>query len=181
MTNDKLSCDSSTGDSQEKHMMAGELGSPAGFTEVMFRMHVLWHLMFQPRQISNNGMRSNDQWSHTVVTLLCLSFLPFSPSQLFFHLMNPMQHPHNAVLSGPEQAPLLVLIGIIVWNESEPPLCPSSYSFHGVTGWHRNSSEILQGAACWKCIPAQHRGFNPPTGLSSCWIRCVVFCQQLLL
>lgn len=33
--------------------------------------------------------------------------------------------------------------------------------FHGVTGWHRDSMDILQRAECWKCIPEQHRGCNP--------------------
>lgn len=67
-TNDKLCCDRSTGGWREKDMMTAGL-SPGGFTEVMLRMHVLWRLVFLPRQISNNGMRRNDQGSHTRVTL----------------------------------------------------------------------------------------------------------------
>lgn len=60
--------------------------SPVGFTEVMFRMHVLWCLMFLPRQISNNGMSSNDQGSHTRLTLqheLSLSSCLPPPSDFF--------------------------------------------------------------------------------------------------
>lgn len=38
---DKLSCDSSTGGWWENDMMMDRLGSPAGFIEVMFRMHIL--------------------------------------------------------------------------------------------------------------------------------------------
>lgn len=145
-------------------MMTGRL-TPGGFTEVMFRMHVLWCLMFLPRQISNNGMSRNDRGSHTRIMLQSeLSLSPLSsllPLTFFFHLMNPKQHQHNAVLSGLQQALWLVLIEIIVWHEAEPPLCPSRYSYHGVTGWHTDSAEILQGAEGWKCILAQHWGCNP--------------------
>lgn len=76
--NDKLSCDSRTGGWWVNDMMMDRLGRPAGFIEVMFRMHVLWHLMALPREVSDNGMRSNDQGSHTRVMLQCeLSFLTF--------------------------------------------------------------------------------------------------------
>ena len=40
VTNDKLSCDGSIGVWMDKDMMTCRL-SPGGFTEVMFRMHVL--------------------------------------------------------------------------------------------------------------------------------------------
>lgn len=87
-TYDKLSCDSSTGGRGEKDTMTGGL-RPGGFTEVMFRMHVLWRLVFLPRQISNNGMRSNDHVvtpeSRYNVNSLCLS----SPSSLqLFSIQN---------------------------------------------------------------------------------------------
>lgn len=109
-------------------------------------------------------MRSNGRESHTRVTLQHeLSLFPlFCPlPTIFFHLMNPKQHPHNAVLSGLQQILWLVLIEIIVWYEAEPLLCLSSYSYHGVTGWHTDSVEILQGAEHWKCIQAQHQDCNP--------------------
>lgn len=120
--------------------------------------------MFLPRQVSNNGMRSNNQWRHSSHVTMWTRSLP-SPSYLssstFFHLMNSIQHPRNAVLSRLTAGPALVLIEIIAWYEAEPPLCSSSYSYHGVTGWHRDSMDILQRAECWKCIPEQHRGCNP--------------------
>lgn len=120
--------------------------------------------MFLPRQVSNNGMRINNQWRHSSHVTMWTRSLP-SPSYLssstFFHLMNSIQHPRNAVLSRLTAGPALVLIEIIAWYEAEPPLCSSSYSYHGVTGWHRDSMDILQRAECWKCIPEQHRGCNP--------------------
>lgn len=108
-------------------------------------------------------MRSHGRESHTRVTLQHeLSFSLLSPPPIPFSIpMNPKQHQHNAVLSGLQQSLWLVLIEIIVWYEAEPPLCLSSYSYHGVTGWHTDSAEILQGTEHWKCIQAQHRGFYP--------------------
>lgn len=91
-----------------------------------------------------------------------LNSLSLTPSslQLFFHVMNPKEHPGRAVLPGLQQAPGLVLIEIIAWYEAETPLCLFSYSYHGVTGWRTDSSEILQGAERWKRI-LLHGGFNP--------------------
>lgn len=61
------------------------VGCPGGFTEAMFRMHVLWLLVFLPRQISNNGMRGNDQRGHTRVMLQHeLSLFPLFSLQPFF-------------------------------------------------------------------------------------------------
>lgn len=61
------------------------------------------------------------------------------------------------------------------WATAMPVL-----SYHGVTGWHTDSTELLQGAVggnvSWHSTEAIILG-----GLPSWWIRCVVFCQQLLL
>lgn len=107
VTNDRLSCESSTGGWKEKDMMTCG-PSPGGLTEVMFWMHVLWHLVFLPRQISNNGMRSNDPGGHARVALqrgLSLSFLSsLSSLHPFFHFMNPEHHhtmPYSRAYSRP--------------------------------------------------------------------------------
>lgn len=90
------------------------------------------------------------------------SLSSFLHPHLFFHLLTPKQHTHSAVLSGPQQAQWLVLIEIIVRYEAEQPICQFSYSYAPrATGWCTDSTEISQGATCWKCILARWRGRNP--------------------
>lgn len=69
-----------------------------------------------------------------------------SPSTLFFPIRShPKQHPQHGVLSGLPQILWRVLIEIIVWYDTEPPLCLSSYLYYGVTGWYTHSTEIFAG------------------------------------
>lgn len=102
---------------------------------------------------------NGEQWpgrshqSRVTTRTLSLSFPSLSvlrPS--FFPSDESRTAPHHAVLPGLQQALWLVLIGIIVWYEAKPLLCLSSYSYHGVTGWHTDSTEILQRAERWKQI-----------------------------
>lgn len=110
---------------------------------------------------------NEEQWPgrsrQSRVTTRTFSLFPFlsvlPPS--FFPSDESRTTPHHAVLPGLQQALWLVLIGIIVWYETKPLLCLSSYSYHGVTGWHTDSTEILQRAEHWKLIQAQHSGSNP--------------------
>lgn len=100
-----------------------------------------WHEGQRPRESHQSHVTS---WT-----------LSLSPPTFFFPIRsNPKPHPHHAVRSGLQQALWLVLIEIIAWYEAQPPLCLSSYSYHGVTGWHTHSTEILQGAECWECTMA---------------------------
>lgn len=150
---------------------------PGGFRKVMFRMLALWALMVLPRQISNKGIRGNDQRSHITSWTLSLS-----PSTLFFPYL-------------------------ITSKTAPTPRCslrPTTYLVLGVNWdncvvWHWATTMPVQLFVLWgnrlvhtfrrdfcreKCAGnvSQHSTMAVvPEGAQSSWIRCVEFQQQILL
>lgn len=129
-----------------------------------------WNENWQPRRSHQSHVTT---WSRSLSSCI-------PPPSNFFPCNESKTAPKQCCSLRPTAALCLVLIQLIVWYEAETPLCLSSYSYHGVTGWYTDSVEILLGAEHWKWILALHSDCIPG-GLPSCWILRVVLYQQLLL
>lgn len=158
-----MSCDCRAGGQGEKDMMTCWLAPGGGF-------ELCPGCLFYDTSCSCQGT-STKQWneehrpkeshkSHGATSGRSLpSFHP--PPANLFSIRRIQNSTHRASLQGLLQALRPVLIEIIVWYEAKLQLSLSSYSYHRVIGWHSDSSEISQGAECWKCVVARHSGSNP--------------------
>lgn len=149
----------------------------------MFRMHVLC-LVFMPRQISNNGMRSNDRGSHTRVTLQCelslfplLSLLPptFFPCDESKKAPTPRRSLRS--IAGPAAGVNWDNCVAWGWATIMPVQLFLSWGNRVAHRFHRD----FTGSRASGMYPCTAQWLVSPGGLTSCWIRCVVFWQQLLL
>lgn len=149
--------------------------SLGGFREVMFRMFALWPLRFLPRQISSNGMRSKDRGSHTGVRLHHEHALFHSNFFLFLNLIKSRTAPAPCCSLRPTAVAGVNWDNCVVWGWAMPVQLFVSWGNRVAHGFHRD----FEGSGVLGMYPGTVAVV--PKLLPSCWILCVVFCQQALV